>query len=165
MGRRHLGAGARISDAAEALAKGNLKFVLHGQRLRGGWDLVRMKPRPKERQPQWLLIKRRDDEARPGEGERLVEEATTSVSSGRTMEQIAGGKAAAAKPRAAAKRTTAPPAGRPRPKPAAAKPSGFVPPMLCTLVERAPEGRAGSTRSSSTATACRPSSPAARPAC
>src|SRR3954453_13540459 len=74
-----------ITDPAEALAKGNLKFILHGQRLRGGWDLVRMKPRPRERQPQWLLIKRRDEEARPSEGERLVEEATTSVRSGRTM--------------------------------------------------------------------------------
>src|SRR3954451_3639240 len=94
-----------VSDATEALAKGNLKFVLHGQRLRGGWDLVRMKPRPKERQPQWLLIKRRDEEARPGEGDRLVDEATTSISSGRTMEQIAGGAPASAKPRAAAKRT------------------------------------------------------------
>ena len=130
-----------ISDAAEALAKGNLKFVLHGQRLRGGWDLVRMKPRPKERQPQWLLIKRRDEEARPGEGERLVEEATTSVSSGRTMEQIAGGKPATAKPRAAAKRTAAPARKQaPARKPAAAKPGGFIAPMLCTLVERAPEG-------------------------
>ena len=130
-----------ISDAAEALAKGNLKFVLHGQRLRGGWDLVRMKPRPKERQPQWLLIKRRDEEARPGEGERLVEEATTSISSGRTMEQIAGGAPASAKPRAAAKRTAAPARKQaPARKPAAAKPGGFIAPMLCTLVERAPEG-------------------------
>jgi bifunctional non-homologous end joining protein LigD len=131
-----------IPDAAEALARGNLKFVLHGQRLRGGWDLVRMKPRPKERQPQWLLIKRRDDEARPGEGERLVEEAATSISSGRTMEEIAGGKPATAKPRAAAKRTAAPTRRQvPARKPAAAKPNGFISPMLCTLVERAPEGK------------------------
>src|SRR3954447_21228017 len=57
-----------VDDPGEALAKGNLKFVLHGQRLRGGWDLVRMKPWPKERQPQWLLIKRHDAEERPGEG-------------------------------------------------------------------------------------------------
>lgn len=118
-------------DPAAALAKGNLKFVLHGTRLRGGWDLVRMKPRPKERQPQWLLIKRRDAEATPGEGARLVEEATTSVLSGRTMEQIAAGrpprKALAAKPSA------------PRGKAQAAH-RGFVPPMLCRLVARAPEG-------------------------
>jgi ATP-dependent DNA ligase len=64
-----------------------------------------MKPRPKERQPRWLLFKRRDEEARPGEGAQLVEEATTSVTSGRTMEQIAAGKPPAAKPRTAAKET------------------------------------------------------------
>src|SRR3954453_13521342 len=58
-----------IEDATTALAKGNLKFILHGERLRGGWDLVRMKPRPRERQPQWLLIKRHDAEERPKEGQ------------------------------------------------------------------------------------------------
>ena len=82
-----------MDDPAEALARGNLKFVLRGERLRGGWDLVRMKPRPKERQPQWLLIKRRDEEAAPGDGERLVRDAVTSVQSRRTMEEIASGKA------------------------------------------------------------------------
>jgi bifunctional non-homologous end joining protein LigD len=78
-----------IGDPAVALDKGNLKFSLQGDRLRGKWDLVRMKPRPREQQPQWLLIKRHDAEERPGEGRRLVEEATTSVATGRTMEQIA----------------------------------------------------------------------------
>jgi ATP-dependent DNA ligase len=106
--------------------------------LRGGWDLVRMKPRPKERQPQWLLFKRRDEEARPGEGAQLVEAATTSVTSGRTMGQIAAGKPAVAKPRAAAKRA---PAARKLARPeqaTAAEPlTGFIPPMLCTLVARA----------------------------
>jgi len=78
-------------DPAKALAQGNLKFVLHGRRLRGGWDLVRMASRPKQRQPQWLLIKRRDEEAHPGEGAHLLEQAATSVASGRTMEEIAAG--------------------------------------------------------------------------
>jgi bifunctional non-homologous end joining protein LigD len=137
-----------IIDAGEALAKGNLKFVLQGQRLRGGWDLVRMKPRPKERQPQWLLFKRRDNEARPGDGARLVEEATTSVLSGRTMEQIAAGKPASAvkatgnsRSKAAAgtrKTAAAKPAGRTQQRRAAAL-TTFVPPMLCKLVEHAPE--------------------------
>ncbi|MDO9713744.1 DNA ligase D [Paracraurococcus lichenis] len=130
-----------VADAAAALAAGNLKFVLHGQRLQGGWDLVRMKPRPKERQPQWLLIKRRDAEARPGEGGRLVEEAATSVASGRTMEQIAAGKPANARPRAAAKRTTTAIRRASSKSPPTSPWSGaFIPPMLCTLVERVPEG-------------------------
>jgi bifunctional non-homologous end joining protein LigD len=125
-----------VGDPAEALAKGNLKFVLHGQRLCGGWDLVRMKPRPKERQPQWLLIKRHDAEERPRDGTRLVEEALTSVTTGRTMEEIAGG-ALARKARLTADRVKRAEAPRPA---AAPMLSGFVPPMLCTLVDRPPEG-------------------------
>lgn len=148
-------------DAAAALAKGNLKFVLHGQRLQGGWDLVRMKPRPRARQPQWLLIKRRDAVARPGEGARLAEEATTSLASGRTMEQIAAGLPPPAKGRRAVggKATTAkdPPAPRGRAGAAPGRAAkrgagrgadtaapkaagGFVPPMLCRLVEAPPQG-------------------------
>jgi bifunctional non-homologous end joining protein LigD len=133
---------AEIGDPAAALAKGNLKFVLHGARLRGGWDLVRMKPRPKGRQPQWLLFKRHDEEERSGEGGRLAEEATTSVLTGRTLEQIAAGKpprkaAPTAKTAAEQKR----PSARQRAGARTAAPSlaGFVPPMLCTLVERPPD--------------------------
>lgn len=97
-----------VDDPAEALARGNLKFILRGQRLHGGWDLVRMKPRPKERQPQWLLIKRHDAEERPGEGTRLLEEATTSIRSGRTMEQITAGKPSITRRKAVAKQAVAP---------------------------------------------------------
>jgi bifunctional non-homologous end joining protein LigD len=43
-----------VEDVDQALAKGDLKFTLHGQKLRGSWVLVRM------RQRQWLLIKHRD---------------------------------------------------------------------------------------------------------
>jgi bifunctional non-homologous end joining protein LigD len=130
-----------IDDPAEALARGNLKFLLRGERLRGGWDLVRMKPRPKERQPQWLLIKRRDGETKPGEGERLLEEATTSVLSGRSMEEIAAGKAP---PKKRARTTSVAEVVHPAAKKARtdgpAPLRSFVPPMLCTLVDRAPEG-------------------------
>jgi bifunctional non-homologous end joining protein LigD len=92
------------ADAADAVARGNLKFVLHGERLRGGWDLVRMKPRPKERQPQWLLIKRRDDAAAPDDGDRLLADAATSVLSRRTMDEIATGAAPPERPPAARSR-------------------------------------------------------------
>jgi bifunctional non-homologous end joining protein LigD len=111
-----------VDDPAEALSRGKLGFVLRGERLSGGWDLVRMKPRPKERQPQWLLIKRRDGEARPGEeGERSLEEAATSVLSGRTMDQIAGRGPA---PDAARKaRTKKPPPAVLQKAPAPAKPT------------------------------------------
>jgi bifunctional non-homologous end joining protein LigD len=106
-----------IGDPAAALDKGNLKFTLHGDRLRGKWDLVRMKPRPRERQPQWLLIKRHDAEERPGAGGQLVEDATTSVTTGRTMEQIAAGGAIEATADGQAARARAP---KPEPKRSAA---------------------------------------------
>ena len=47
----------------EALERGHAVFVLHGDKLRGGFALQRTRGGAK---PQWLLIKRRDDEARPG---------------------------------------------------------------------------------------------------
>ncbi len=63
--------------------KGRLKFQLHGERLKGVWNLVRIDGDDKS----WLLIKSRDEEARD-EGDVL--ELETSVKSGRTMEEIAG---------------------------------------------------------------------------
>jgi DNA ligase D-like protein (predicted 3'-phosphoesterase) len=47
----------------EAIERGHAVFVLNGERLRGGFALQRTRDGDK---PQWLLIKRRDDEARPG---------------------------------------------------------------------------------------------------
>jgi bifunctional non-homologous end joining protein LigD len=46
-----------VEDVEQALAKGDLKFKLHGKKLYGSWVLVRMRPR------QWLLIKHRDKAA------------------------------------------------------------------------------------------------------
>ncbi len=53
-----------LGDAAADLAKGELKFRLAGKRLRGGFVLVRLKPREGERAENWLLIKEHDGEAR-----------------------------------------------------------------------------------------------------
>jgi DNA ligase D-like protein (predicted 3'-phosphoesterase) len=47
----------------QALERGHAVFVLHGEKLRGGFALQRTRPGQK---PQWLLIKRRDEQARPG---------------------------------------------------------------------------------------------------
>jgi len=100
----------------KALAKGELKFTLHGSRLQGSWVLVRMKPRRAEKKTNWLLIKHRDDHARDGAGDALLEE-TRSIASGRSMDEIA----AADTPL----RTALP---------------EFVPPQLCQPVSRPPEG-------------------------
>ena len=67
----------------EALERGHAVFVLHGSKLKGGFALQRTRPGAK---PQWLLIKRRDDEARPGSD--IVAERPESVHSGRTLAQL-----------------------------------------------------------------------------
>jgi DNA ligase D-like protein (predicted 3'-phosphoesterase) len=67
----------------EALQRGHGVVVLHGEKLRGGFALQRTRPGPK---PQWLLVKRRDEEARPGSD--VVAEQPASVLSGRTLEDV-----------------------------------------------------------------------------
>lgn len=67
----------------EALERGHAVFVLHGEKLRGGFALQRTRPGAK---PQWLLIKRKDEEARPGSD--VVAEAPRSVKSGRLLEEL-----------------------------------------------------------------------------
>ena len=69
----------------EALERGHAVFVLHGEKLRGGFALQRTRSGAK---PQWLLIKRRDDDARPGSD--IVAERPESVISGRTLKQLRG---------------------------------------------------------------------------
>ncbi len=70
----------------EALERGHGVFVLHGHKLRGGFALQRTRPGPKA---QWLLIKRRDEQARPGSD--VLREEPASVLSGLTLEQILAG--------------------------------------------------------------------------
>jgi DNA ligase D-like protein (predicted 3'-phosphoesterase) len=74
--------GGRVSWP-EALERGHAVFVLHGDKLRGGFALQRTRPGAKA---QWLLIKRRDEEARPGSD--IVAERPESVISGRTLAEL-----------------------------------------------------------------------------
>lgn len=67
----------------QALYRGHAVFVLHGEKLHGGFALQRTRSGPK---PQWLLVKRRDDHARPGSD--IVAESPRSVLSGRTLDEI-----------------------------------------------------------------------------
>ena len=69
-----------VEDAARALEKGDLKFTLHGKKLRGSWVLVRMRPR------QWLLIKHRDKVASTTD---ITAAKPRSVVSRRTLAGIA----------------------------------------------------------------------------
>jgi DNA ligase D-like protein (predicted 3'-phosphoesterase) len=66
----------------QALTRGHAVFVLHGEKLRGGFALQRTRADAK---PQWLLIKRRDEHAHPGSD--IVAEQPRSVLSGRTLDE------------------------------------------------------------------------------
>jgi bifunctional non-homologous end joining protein LigD len=79
--------GGGVESLRHGYEKGDLKFVLHGKRLRGSWVLVRMQ-RPGR--PQWLLIKHRDDEADPARD--ITEDEATSVTTDRSMDEIASGR-------------------------------------------------------------------------
>ncbi|HEY0437516.1 MAG TPA: DNA ligase D, partial [Phenylobacterium sp.] len=147
------------TDPHEGLRRGDLKIVMHGERVKGGFVLVRMKRREQEKRNNWLLIKHHDAYAVEEGGMALVEGTTTSVASGRAMDEIAAGKGKGptrfmtGKARAAAKRvwqsnrSETDPAPQPKAERAAPAPKlkaaalpGFVPPQLATSVDRPPPG-------------------------
>jgi len=153
-------------DPERGFKKGDLKFTLDGEKLHGSWVLVRMRhDRNGGKRTNWLLIKHRDEFAKEGDANDILE-ADQSVASGRSMEQIAAGNGKAPKPfmlakagrgkadavwnsnrgdaakaRAENKKTAsarpATPAKAARSKKVAAMPA-FVAPQLCTLVDRPP---------------------------
>lgn len=131
--------------SAADLDDGHLHFTLDGERMKGEWLLIRLKPRPGEKRENWLLRKIGDDHAAPDEA--LVELHLTSVSTGRSMAEIAAGtRGSAASARADVKDVAAgmakaakPGAKRPRRR-LAAKLPGFRAPQLATLVDAVPTG-------------------------
>jgi bifunctional non-homologous end joining protein LigD len=149
----------------EALASGDLKFHLDGERLHGSWVLVRMKrDRSGGKRTNWLLIKHRDEYASDGNGDAILAE-DRSVASGRPMAQIADGKGRGPKPFMLAKQaaaepdavwdssqgsaaeqrqqqsaSTAPANAKPRARRKRTAAPDFVPPQLCQTVARPPSG-------------------------
>ena len=79
-------------DPHKGYAKGHLVFDLEGEKLHGRWHLVRMRSRGNERHDNWLLIKGKDDEARGSRDPDILEEEPRSVTTGRSIEEIAAGK-------------------------------------------------------------------------
>lgn len=77
-----------LGNVETGLREGSLKFVLKGARLKGKWALVRMKGKEEDTKDNWLWLKEKDEYARTEEG---IAEFTTSVRTGRTMEQIEQG--------------------------------------------------------------------------
>jgi DNA ligase D-like protein (predicted 3'-phosphoesterase) len=80
--RGHYEQGGRVAWP-QALDRGHAVFVLHGEKLRGGFVLQRTRPGPRA---QWLLLKRRDEHARSGYD--VVAEQPASVLTGRTLDAL-----------------------------------------------------------------------------
>lgn len=80
-------------DASDVYGAGKLKFILHGKKLNGGWTLVRMRGgKYGDGKANWLLIKERDENARPLADGDILEESPNSAKTGRTMDEIAAGR-------------------------------------------------------------------------
>ena len=78
----------REKEALTMLAKGDLKFRLHGEKLKGDFVLAKMRSRrPGSKGTEWLLIKKKDDEVKPGYD---IDKFDYSVLTGRSMPEIAG---------------------------------------------------------------------------
>jgi bifunctional non-homologous end joining protein LigD len=140
------------ADPHKGLAKGHLAFVLDGEKLHGGWHLVRMHRRPGEKRNNWLLIKQHDDAERSARDEDILEEEPLSVVSGRSMDEIAKGapkksgkkkKPAAKKPSRRSEAAMAAILQRTKKAMSAAAKRGplpgFVQPCLATLSDKAPD--------------------------
>ncbi len=131
------------ADPSAAYRKGRLKFHLLGEKLSGGWTLVRTHLRGSGDKEQWLLIKENDAVARSDYD--ITEARPESVVSHAVLpEKKPAGEAAPAK----ASKKSARPAGAPKSRGRDPVPSGAVPaplpaqiaPQLATLVEAAPAG-------------------------
>ncbi len=129
---------------ADTLEEGHLHFTLDGERMKGEWLLIRLKPRGRERGENWLL--RKVSDAHDGGSDDLVERGLTSVKTGRTMDEIAAGAHAKDPVGPSPTRALASPSSmpgkkkaKPRIKSRAALPL-FAPPQLATLVDSVPSG-------------------------
>jgi bifunctional non-homologous end joining protein LigD len=118
------------ASANAQIERGDLKFRLHGEKLRGEFALVKMKNRGKGNE--WLIIKKKDAEAKPGWN---IEDHSHSVLTGRTQQEIADNLPAVQPPPAPSSQPLAALPG------AAASPMPrTIAPMLATLTTHPPSG-------------------------
>jgi bifunctional non-homologous end joining protein LigD len=120
-------------DPRETLEEGHLHFTLEGERMKGEWVMFRLKPKPRDKRETWMIKKVTDDFANAEDGDELVDECVTSVTTGRTMAEIASGSDVWRSNRGGQK------GGRGRKK-AAEAPPPFRQPQLATLVDEVPPG-------------------------
>ncbi len=76
-------------DARRDLRDGKLRFELFGEKLRGGWTLVRMGGKANTGGKNWLLIKENDQYARAADDFDVLKEQPGSVVSSRSIDEIA----------------------------------------------------------------------------
>src|SRR5664279_2339294 len=95
-----------IGDPRAGYRAGKLKFILRGHKLEGGWTLVRMRGRGDERREPWLLIKERDEAARPAAEYSVVDAEPGSVLSDRTIDDASAKSPRPAQRRAPARTTS-----------------------------------------------------------
>ena len=146
------------NDAHKGLAKGHLAFRLDGEKLSGGWHLVRMHRRRGEKRDNWLLIKQHDAAERSAKEDDILEAEPDSVATGRSMDEIAKGlkkewrsnRTRSAKAKKSSRTRVRAAAVRPirrstkgnnidlQSAPKAALPA-FVAPCLATLADKAPD--------------------------
>lgn len=129
--------------SAEDIAKGHLHFTIQGERMKGEWLLIRLKPRGNEKRENWLLRKLQDDHA--GAGDTLVDLELTSVATGRSMAEIAAGNSDDSDMELpAGSRTAAAKKAKPKTRKLKAEANGSLPsfrsPQLATLVDQVPAG-------------------------
>src|SRR5437868_305619 len=120
-------------DPSKTIEEGHLHFTLEGERMKGEWVMFRLKPRPGEKAEPWMLKKVTDDFADPADGDALVDNCVTSVTTGRTMAEIAAGEDVWRSNRGGQK------GGRAKRK-ASKAPPPFEEPQLATLVDEVPTG-------------------------
>lgn len=123
-----------LDDPHQGYASGNLKFEMHGHKMHGKWVLVRMKGKGEKQEP-WLLIKEKDDYARPATEFSVIDDMPDSVKA------LPMPKAAART--AAAKRATAPARGTLPPGAVKAELPESLSPELATLVDKPPANPEG----------------------
>ena len=82
----------RDKDPRKAYREGHLKFDLEGEKLRGGWMLVRMSGERGDDGRNWLLVKEQDAAARRGKAGRITDHEPASVETGRDINQVAAAK-------------------------------------------------------------------------
>jgi bifunctional non-homologous end joining protein LigD len=136
-------------DPAAMMKKGHIDFELHGDKLKGRWHLVRLRPRSGEKKDNWLLIKSADEFA--DRRNDILEDAPQSVKSGLTIEEIGAqpdvrkwqsnreGKAAPAGSKPAGRAKAAAAAGR-KAAPGEARLPAFIEPCLARLEVVPPSG-------------------------